>query len=166
MSFYGHIDEVTDAQFSIDGKLIISSSLDRTVRVFKPKTGEEQCRLEGHKFHQDGVLCFRQHHTRKMIITGGMDNTCCMSNYETGEIYQRTEKLSSPINSVCMAEVFNCFMVTTLDGYITLLDFDSLKKVFETKEDEGIIDVTFDEKSRYFVASMVSGEIILFSYAK
>ena len=41
MSYYGHIDEVTDAQFSIDGKLIISSSLDRTIRVFKPKTGEE-----------------------------------------------------------------------------------------------------------------------------
>ena len=57
-------------------------------------------------------------------------------------------------------------MVTTLDGYITLLDFDSLKKVFECKENEGIIDVVFDEKSRHFVASMVSGEIILFSYAK
>ena len=65
-----------------------------------------------------------------------------------------------------MAEVFNCFMVTTLDGYITLLDFDSLKKIFESKETEGIIDVIFDKKSRHFVASMVSGEIILFSYAK
>lgn len=134
-SFYGHIDEVSDSQFSLDGKLIISASLDKSLRVWAPKTAEQMLKMEGYNFHQDGILCFVQHPSQKLVISGSMDNICCLSNYETGEIYKKTEKLSNPINSLAISEAFKSFLISTLDGYLCLIDFSTFKTIFEIKID-------------------------------
>ena len=44
----GRTDEVRAVAFSHDGSLLASASIDRTVRLWNPHTGQEMQTLEGH----------------------------------------------------------------------------------------------------------------------
>jgi WD40 repeat protein/serine/threonine protein kinase len=70
--FPGHTHAVTWVAYAPDGKQIFSASLDRTVRIWEPKSGKHQASLTG---HGDGVLslafCPR---TRQMLSAGGVND--------------------------------------------------------------------------------------------
>jgi WD40 repeat protein len=44
----GHTEAVTSAAFNADGSLIVTSSTDRTARLWSCETGLEVTRLDGH----------------------------------------------------------------------------------------------------------------------
>ena len=50
-SFY-HEDGLTCGGFSNDGKLLITASEDRSIRVWKPLTGEQLKKISGFGFHE------------------------------------------------------------------------------------------------------------------
>ena len=111
--------------------------MDCTIRVWSPKSGLEKLKLDGHKFHQDSVICFTQHPSskKKILISGATDCTVCLSSYETGVVFRKTEAFAAPVNSVSISDQWNVFMVSTLDGELATFDLDTFKEVSRTKEE-------------------------------
>lgn len=91
-TFYGHGDEVSQCQFTPDGKLVISASMDKTIRVWNPKTQSEKLKIDKFPFHTDGVICFELHpdENKKIVLSGSIDQTVCLSSYEDGKTYHKT----------------------------------------------------------------------------
>jgi len=66
----GHDSVVTDCTFSSNGQLLLSSSLDWTVRVWDPVSGKEKLKVEGHKAPVYGMLFSPD---EKYLVTFGRD---------------------------------------------------------------------------------------------
>ena len=66
----GHSAHVMDVALSADGERILSASLDRTVRVWSPTTGEELFRLE----HDAVVTCVTMSPVGRQILTVTSDD--------------------------------------------------------------------------------------------
>lgn len=70
--FIGHSDQVHCIAVSIDGKLILSGSSDKTARLWDLSSGKEVVRLEG---HTDSILSVALSLDGRYAATGGRDNT-------------------------------------------------------------------------------------------
>mmetsp|Transcript_2705 Transcript_2705/g.4592 ORF Transcript_2705/g.4592 Transcript_2705/m.4592 type:complete len:150 (+) Transcript_2705:596-1045(+) len=76
--FSGHEDEVTMAKFTQynGGKQIVSSSADKTIRVWSPI--KQDClqvikpRNQQVQFHQAAINCFALHHAQPLVISGDL----------------------------------------------------------------------------------------------
>ena len=91
----GHLDKVSYGEFTKNdgGKLIISSSADKTLRVWSPK--KQECIRtisKTHpqvKWHEAPINCFAQHHSQPLIFSGDLAGEVCLSNYMTGQIISK-----------------------------------------------------------------------------
>lgn len=92
----GHKDEVLSASFTEcdQGKLIVSSSADKTIRVWSPRkaqqgNGGECLRViklshQGSSWHDAAINCFALHHSQPLIVSGDLTGQVFCSNYQTG----------------------------------------------------------------------------------
>ncbi|KAH9487260.1 Vegetative incompatibility protein HET-E-1 [Psilocybe cubensis] len=98
----GHENEVNCVAFSPDGKHIVSSSYDKTLRLWDAETGEQiGAPLEG---HQNFVLSVAFAPNGKRIISGSYDKTLRLWDAETGEqIGAPLEGHQKPVKSVAFA---------------------------------------------------------------
>ena len=70
-TFGGHGAEVTCANFTPDGKRVVSCSEDCTLKVWNPKTGENIRTIKkskGVKFHESPIVCMAI--VGKSVVTG------------------------------------------------------------------------------------------------
>ena len=80
-SFQGHAGPVEDADFSADGKLVVTGSDDNTARIWDTRTGAQRALLQGHT----GTLWsvgLSPDGTR--VVTGSNDGTARIWNAATG----------------------------------------------------------------------------------
>ena len=86
--FSGHKDSVNDAQFSKHdgGKLIVSCSSDKTVKVWSPKKTDCLVTIEGKAstWHSCRVNCLALCDTQPLVISGDISGRIFSSNYMTG----------------------------------------------------------------------------------
>ena len=78
----GHTDWVWAVAFSHDSQLLASASLDETVRLWNPATGDELRKLEG---HTDSVLAVAFSHDSKLLASASADKTVRLWNPATGD---------------------------------------------------------------------------------
>ncbi|ORE23251.1 WD40 repeat-like protein [Rhizopus microsporus] len=86
LTLNGHTDGVMCVQFCEIAKLIITGSLDKTVRVWHLETGELIKTLTG---HSRGVRALQFDDAK--LVTGAMDNTLKIWNYHTGQCIRTLE---------------------------------------------------------------------------
>ncbi len=97
--FTGHNESVSSGGFTPDGKTVVSTSLDGTVKVWNPKTGECQ-----HTFFQDerhqasyggeeagppperGITCLDFSPDSSMVLCGGIDCTAHLVNVSNNRV--------------------------------------------------------------------------------
>lgn len=84
----GHQEIVVDAQFSPDGKKVVTASWDDSARVWNAETGQEIAVLQGHeadvnsaRFSPDGSL----------IVTASDDGSARVCDTETGRLIHKLE---------------------------------------------------------------------------
>ena len=86
----GHTDSVTHAVFSPDGKRIVTTSWDHTVRVWNVETGEELQKLEG---HTDGVTHAAFSPDGKYIVSTSVDKTIRIWQVDSLPVFFSVEKM-------------------------------------------------------------------------
>jgi WD40 repeat protein len=77
----GHTNYVLGAKFSPDGKRVVSSGMDGTVRIWNSETGQELLAMTGHK---DFVYRAEYAPDGKRILSSGMDDTTRVWDAVTG----------------------------------------------------------------------------------
>ena len=91
-SLSGHEAEVLSAKFTHlnGGKLIISSSADKTIRVWSPIKQECLRVIKKTKmnqnFHTVDIHLIELHPAQPVVVSGDLNGMMCISNYNTGEI--------------------------------------------------------------------------------
>ena len=70
--FVGHSDSINAVQFSPDGKVVVTGSDDKTVRVWNARTGEAIHALEGHTAAVTSVSISPE---GRIIASGSSDKT-------------------------------------------------------------------------------------------
>ena len=80
--FSGHTREVSHVVFSSDGTLLVSGSVDKTIKLWDIQTGGVAKTLFGHK---GGVLCVSISVDSNIIASGSIDRTICLWNVQTRE---------------------------------------------------------------------------------
>ena len=90
----GHEEEVLRAQFTIEdkGKHVVSSSADKSIRVWSPLQQECVMTLRSFgsgsrkEFHESQILCFALHPDMPVVLSGDEDGRVFASQYMTGEV--------------------------------------------------------------------------------
>jgi serine/threonine protein kinase/Flp pilus assembly protein TadD/thioredoxin-related protein len=123
----GHGQAVIDnVIFSPNGRLILSSAYDNSVRLWDADTGQELRRLEGHKglvpalaFSADG----------RQILTGGSDQTIRLWDVATAKELRQFKGHTGSVRSVAFAPQGRVFLSAGRDKTARLWDLDSGKEV-------------------------------------
>jgi RNA polymerase sigma factor (sigma-70 family) len=89
----GHGERVTWVSFAPDGRRAISSSLDRTVRLWEVETGKELRRLTG---HTDRVECAGFSPDGRRALSCAWDGTIRLWDLETGKQLKCFDAVGAP----------------------------------------------------------------------
>src|SRR5262249_53863163 len=84
----GHTEEVQAAAFSPDGRQLVSTGMDRTVRVWEVATGECVAVLSG---HTDEVFTAAFHPDGTRLATAGRDRAIWLWDLTTGQEVARLQ---------------------------------------------------------------------------
>jgi WD40 repeat protein len=82
-SFTGHSHIVRSLVVSADGKILVSGSRDKTIKIWHLETGELLHTLTG---HGDGVYAIALSPDGQIIASGSLDKTIKLWHVETGEL--------------------------------------------------------------------------------
>ncbi|MEC4817515.1 MAG: WD40 repeat domain-containing protein [Scytonema sp. PMC 1069.18] len=82
-SFSGHSHIVRSLAVSTDGKILVSGSRDKTIKIWQLETGELIRTLKGHR---DGVYAIALSPDGQIIASGSADKTIKLWHMETGEL--------------------------------------------------------------------------------
>ncbi len=82
-SLEGHTREVSSISFNDNGKILASASLDKSIKLWNVKTGENTLTIKGH-FGGVNSVCFS--HDGQILASGSDDKTIKLWNPNTGEI--------------------------------------------------------------------------------
>ena len=96
----GHTGPVNAVAFSHDGRLLASASLDETIRLWNPATGEELQKLEG---HTNWVTAVAFSHNGQLLASASWDKTVRLWNPATGEELQKLKGHTGPVNAVAFS---------------------------------------------------------------
>ncbi|KIJ13157.1 hypothetical protein PAXINDRAFT_81754, partial [Paxillus involutus ATCC 200175] len=79
----GHTETVREIDVSLDGKMIVSGSTDKTVRIWDGESGEQMHTFEG---HEDGVYSVQFSPDSSRVVSASYDHTVRVWSVETGEL--------------------------------------------------------------------------------
>ena len=82
-SFTGHSHIVRSLAVSADGKILVSGSRDKTIKIWHLETGELMHTLKGHR---DGVYAIALSPDGQILASGSVDKTIKLWHLETGEL--------------------------------------------------------------------------------
>ena len=156
----GHTDMITKAIFSKDGKYVVSSSLDNTVRIWEASTGQclgiynESCDVISIDFSPDGTY----------IVAGLLNNKINIWNIEKRECIYTLEGHSGWINSVSFSSDGRYILSTSNDGSIRVWDFATRHCIWHLPRYDYIvtdyISAIFSPDNQHIVAVSSHDDII------
>ncbi len=85
-SLYGHNDACSAGSFSLDGKMLLTASNDKTVKVWELKTSHCKYTIRGNKYHKADILCMAIAKTKSLVATGSGFNELGIVNYDNGNV--------------------------------------------------------------------------------
>ena len=148
-SILQHVNQVNSAQFSPDGKYIVTAFDDNTARVWDAKTGEPV--TEPLK-HEDSVNSAQFSSDGKYIVTASDDNTARVWDAKTGEPVTEPLKHENSVNPAQFSP----------DGkYIVTASYDYTARVWDAKTGEPVTESLRHEGPVYSAQFSPNGKYIV-----
>ncbi|RFU32165.1 hypothetical protein B7463_g4157, partial [Scytalidium lignicola] len=115
----GHSSSVRSVAFSPDGKLVVSGSRDRTVRLWDTATGMMLQTLKG---HSDSVRSVAFSPDGKLVVSGSWDRTVRLWDIATGIMLQTLKGHSDSVRSVAFSPDSKLVVSGSWDKTVQLWD--------------------------------------------
>ncbi|MCZ8305870.1 MAG: hypothetical protein O9336_04045 [Microcystis sp. LE19-98.1E] len=146
----GHDDFVQSVNFSPDGKTLVSSSGDNTIKLWNVETGQEIRTLKGHdravwsvNFSPDG----------KTLVSGRWDSTIKLWNVETGKEIRTLKGHDNFVQSVNFSPDGKTLVSSSSDKTIKLWNVETGQEIRTLKgHDRDVISVNFSPDGKTLVS--------------
>lgn len=138
MAFAGHEDGVTCGGFTADGKQVVTASLDCSVRIWNPTSGETVVRIQqgiaGLKgsFHRADIQCLavgNEHASAaKLVATGCAAGDIYITHRESGQVVCQLPRHAGGVETLAFAneEMRHVLMASAgADGSVRVWDVES-----------------------------------------
>ena len=122
--FSGHTNSVITIVFSLDGRLFVSGSHDRTIKLWDMQTGGTIKTFCG---HTDSVSSVSISVDCTRIASGSDDRTICLWNIQTGECHNSIE-LQGSIQSVSFSSTDSRYLTSFCDNIVQQWDINGVTK--------------------------------------
>ena len=110
----GHTATATSLAFSSDGTLLVSGSLDKTIKLWDVQTGGVVKTFCGHKHW---VYCVSISADSTMIASGSGDTTICLWDSQTGDCHCVIEQ-QGEVQSVCFFPTNPQYLISVSGGKV------------------------------------------------
>ncbi|NPA51838.1 MAG: SH3 domain-containing protein [Aquificae bacterium] len=160
----GHTDAVNDLVFSKTGKYLISTSADKTVKIWDLKRMKLVKTLEG---HADTVTSVDISKDGKYIATGSWDGSINIWDFKTGELLTTIEGIFSYINDVAFSPTDRLLAAAGIDKKIFIFDYELAELVNEIKgHTDAINSLAFSPNGKYLVSASSDRTVKVWSVHK
>ena len=123
----GHTKLVTDINFSLDGRSMITASDDGTVKEWDLLSG---MLIRKYKGHQSGVYAVVYHPNGKYVVSGSNDRTVIIWNAQTGAIEKELQGHSGGVSSVQISEDGKRLVSCTVDGEVKVWNLNTYEELY------------------------------------
>lgn len=86
MSFFGHSEPVSCGSFTNDGKLLITGSEDKSLKIWNLKDQKLIYTINDRKYHQGSITSIALSESRYLAVTTSDKNEVGIVNYESGKV--------------------------------------------------------------------------------
>ena len=118
----GHKQIVTSLALSANGKLLVSGSRDKTIKIWDARSGKEILTLTGHIGYVNSVAITPD---SKTIITGSQDTTIKLWDIQTGKEIRTLRGHTSLVDSVALSPDGRAIASCSWDTTIRVWDLGS-----------------------------------------
>lgn len=156
---------VTCAVTNPSGQLLLTGSLDNTLKVWKLKSHELAYTFkEGeHRFHEGGIVSADVHPKTTLCVTGARDGSVKLENVKTHRVLGGYEHKSENPEENCSVEVvrfnseFNWVASASMCGTVIIYDYDSNRIRQEIKHNGGVIRMVWHPNNFTLVTGCLDG---------
>ncbi|KAB2908480.1 MAG: hypothetical protein LC102_05535 [Ignavibacteriales bacterium] len=156
----GHWGTITSAQYTADGKYIITASEDNTLILWDAETLDE---LQVFDWHNDAIVSFALLDDSSTVVSLSKDGMYSITDFKSDSLVATGEVPEGTILQLFKAGDGNSIVLVTDQGELYIFDKDS-----EEPESAGRLPVTsfitvdYDPVNERFAVASESGEITLF----
>ncbi|MBU0765201.1 MAG: hypothetical protein KJ607_10245 [Bacteroidetes bacterium] len=126
--FSGHSDSIITVGFCSTGRLMVSASRDRTVKIWNvQKLNDKPVVLEGHRGQTN---CFGFSPDMTYVVSGSDDHTVKVWDVHSGSIMLNLCGHGYPVREVCFSDSLGIVSIDT-KGHVVIWDVSNLKPLKE-----------------------------------
>ena len=162
----GHMSYINDGEFSPDNRLIVTSSLEPTSRIWDAHSGKLLHTLKGHR---DNIRSAKFNSTGQLVVTASDDSTAKIWDVKTGILLytlvghrdQVVDAKFSPDNKI--------IATTSWDGSILLWNVttgERIKTIFQQHHGSLARKIEFSSDSKYLLSVHVDDTIRVWALKK
>ena len=116
-TFKGHGQRIISVALSVNGKRVVTGSLDKTAILWSTDTGKP---LQTFKKHTEGISSVALSVDGKQLLTGSWDSTAILWNADTGKPLQTFKGHSGHILSVAISPTNTHYVTAAQDGTVRI----------------------------------------------
>ena len=149
---FGPHGSVASAQFSPDGKHVVTGSWDRTARIWNAQTGRGELRLEGGHTSYVNAAVYSPDGAR--VATASEDNTACVWNAQTGKVLVMLKGHEGSVRSVVFSPDGTQVLTASNDKTARLWNAKTGEQIQVFKgHDQAVRCATFSAEGRWVVTA-------------
>ncbi len=146
----GHGGSVNDVHFSQDGRLLVSSSADQSIKVWELKTWKELLTLKGHKGEVNSAVFSRDN---KYVFSGSNDQTIRQWSIRSKKTVRVLKGHAGAVNALAVSPDNRYLISGSDDNSVILWKVKSGKIIAKLKgHNKPVKTVRFSQNGRYAVS--------------